>query len=66
MVLLLIATFGLVWSMNRHLKKLPESFDRDDPGPDRPPTRERVESPGTDATAKAANPAQEPGGQPTG
>jgi len=28
-VLLLIATFLLVWSMNRHLRKLPESFDDD-------------------------------------
>ena len=27
-MLLLIATFLLVWSMNRHLRKLPESFDR--------------------------------------
>jgi hypothetical protein len=27
LVVLLIATFALVWSMNRHLKKLPESFD---------------------------------------
>jgi hypothetical protein len=27
LVVLLIATFVLVWSMNRHLKKLPESFD---------------------------------------
>jgi hypothetical protein len=27
LVVLLIATFFLVWSMNRHLKKLPESFD---------------------------------------
>ena len=26
-VLLLIATFFLVWSMNRQLKKVPESFD---------------------------------------
>ncbi len=26
-VILLICVFGLVWSMNRHLKKLPESFD---------------------------------------
>ena len=26
-VLLLIATFLLVWSMNRHLRKLPKSFD---------------------------------------
>jgi hypothetical protein len=29
-VLLLIGTFLLVWSMNRHLRKLPESFDHDD------------------------------------
>ena len=34
-VLLLIGTFLLVWSMNRHLRKLPESFDRDNPEPDR-------------------------------
>jgi hypothetical protein len=33
-VLLLVATCFLVWSMNRHLKKLPESFDRDNPEPD--------------------------------
>lgn len=26
-VLLLIATCALVWSMNRHLKKLPKTFD---------------------------------------
>ncbi len=26
-VLLLIATCALVWSMNRHLKRLPETFD---------------------------------------
>jgi F0F1-type ATP synthase assembly protein I len=26
-VLLLIGTFALVWSMNRHLRKLPESFE---------------------------------------
>ena len=29
-VLLLIGTFLLVRSMNRHLKRLPESFDRDE------------------------------------
>jgi len=29
-VLLLIGTFLLVWSMNRHLRKLPKSFDRSD------------------------------------
>ena len=33
-VLLLVGTFLLVWSMNRHLRKLPESFDRENPGPD--------------------------------
>jgi hypothetical protein len=33
-VLLLIGTFALVWSMNRHLKRLPESFDPDHPEPD--------------------------------
>jgi hypothetical protein len=27
LVLLLLGTFGLVWSMNRHLRKLPKSFD---------------------------------------
>ncbi len=66
-VLLLIGTFGLVWSMNRHLKNLPESFDRDDPGPDQSAdegTAGTVQGP--DATAKEAKPTQEPGGQPTG
>lgn len=33
-VLLIIGTFLLVWSMNRHLKRLPERFDRDHPEPD--------------------------------
>lgn len=33
-VLLLIGTFLLVWSMNRHLKRLPESFDPEHPEPD--------------------------------
>ena len=33
-VLLLIATVFLVRSMNRHLRKLPDSFDPQDPGPD--------------------------------
>jgi hypothetical protein len=33
-VFLLIGTFLLVWSMNRHLKRLPKSFDRDNPEPD--------------------------------
>ena len=29
-VLLLICTFLLVWSMNKHLRKLPKSFDNED------------------------------------
>jgi hypothetical protein len=33
-VLLMVATFGLVWSMNKQLKKLPESFDQEHPEPD--------------------------------
>ncbi|MCZ8377579.1 hypothetical protein O6P37_01750 [Mycobacterium sp. CPCC 205372] len=33
-VLLLIGTFALVWSMNKHLKRLPESFDPEHPEPD--------------------------------
>jgi hypothetical protein len=33
-VLLLIGTVLLVRSMNRHLKRLPESFDRKNPEPD--------------------------------
>ena len=33
-VILMICTFALVWSMNRHLKRLPESFDPQHPEPD--------------------------------
>jgi hypothetical protein len=33
-ILLLIGTFVLVWSMNRRLKRLPQSFDREDREPD--------------------------------
>jgi hypothetical protein len=33
-VLLMIGTFALIWSMNRHLRKLPERFDRKHPEPD--------------------------------
>ncbi|CAN5794437.1 hypothetical protein BH09ACT7_BH09ACT7_38330 [soil metagenome] len=33
-VILLIGTVALVWSMNKHLKKLPESFDPEHPEPD--------------------------------
>lgn len=34
LVLLLVGTFLLVWSMNRHLNRLPESFDPEHPEPD--------------------------------
>jgi hypothetical protein len=33
-VLLLIGTILLIRSMNKHLRKVPESFDRDHPEPD--------------------------------
>ena len=33
-VLLLAGTALLIWSMNKHLKKLPESFDAEHPEPD--------------------------------
>ena len=52
-VLLLIGTFLLVWSMNRHLRRLPKSFDNDaDPAPI--------------ADADADGPTRGPGDQPTG
>lgn len=44
-VLLLLGTFGLVWSMNRQLKKVPASFDPDHPEPD------QAADPGTPAGA---------------
>ena len=31
-VLLMIGTFALIWSMNRHLRKLPERFNRKQSG----------------------------------
>ncbi|GAC85903.1 hypothetical protein [Gordonia paraffinivorans] len=44
-LLLLIGTGFLIWSMNRQLKKLPESFDTDHPEPD------QAFDEGTDAVA---------------
>jgi hypothetical protein len=60
-VILLICTFALVWSMNRHLKKLPESFD---PPPSEPLDGEVVgaakdEVAGSESDVK---PPHEPGG----
>jgi hypothetical protein len=54
-VILLICTFLLVWSMNRHLKKLPESFDRDHPEPD------QAVDDGTDRAAGDGDSRREPG-----
>ncbi len=64
-VLLLIGTFALVWSMNRHLRRLPESFDRDTPeGPDAAGDRVHGTA-GTDPDPTKGNPAdgteREPG-----
>ena len=39
-VLLLIGTFALVWSMNRHLRKLPKSLDSEPEQPTEDPKRE--------------------------
>jgi hypothetical protein len=43
-VLLMIGTFVLIRSMNRHLKKVPESFDRDKPEPDQAADEGTVEA----------------------
>lgn len=53
-VVLLIATFLLVWSMNKHLKRLPESFDREHPEPD-----QAIDDGTTDPT-DAGSPRREP------
>jgi len=58
-VLLLIGTFLLVWSMNRHLRKLPESFDRDNPRPDRGADEESAV---VDPDLTTEDPKREPGG----
>jgi hypothetical protein len=45
-VILLIGTFLLVWSMNRHLKRLPPSFDPENPEPDQAVDEGTVSEPG--------------------
>ncbi|RDH78142.1 hypothetical protein DVS77_12395 [Mycolicibacterium moriokaense] len=49
-VLLLLGTFLLVRSMNRRLKRLPTSFDREDSEPEQPVSDETAE-PGPDTKA---------------
>jgi hypothetical protein len=56
-VLLLIGTFLLVRSMNRHLGKLPESFDPDTKQPD-----QAVGEGGVDPSAAGNGSADEPTG----
>jgi hypothetical protein len=58
-VLLLLGTFLLIRSMNRHLKKLPDSFDRDNPGPDQAVDEGTVE---VDKPADRNGTAHEPDG----
>jgi hypothetical protein len=58
-VLLLIGTFLLVWSMNRHLRKLPESFDRDNPEQDQDAEDGTVEE---DPSPDNGSPRRAPGG----
>jgi hypothetical protein len=56
-VLLLIATFFLIRSMNRHLNKLPESFDPENPEQDQAADEGTVE---LDRPADPNEPTREP------
>jgi hypothetical protein len=60
-VLLLIGTFALIWSMNRHLKKLPDSFDRENPEPDQAADDGTVALP-AEPTPENEDSRREPGG----
>ncbi len=60
-VLLMIGTFALIWSMNRHLKKLPERFDREHPEPDQAADDGTVGQPG-DSSPDNESSHHEPGG----
>ncbi|HEY7054511.1 MAG TPA: hypothetical protein VH496_20595 [Mycobacterium sp.] len=59
-VLLLIGTFALIWSMNRHLKKLPERFGRTQSEPDQIADH-ATEEPPSDAPPDDENSRHEPG-----
>jgi len=62
-VLLLIATFLLVWSMNRHLRKLPKSFDRDRAAPGKAHDEGLDQGiVGADPDSTTEDPTREPGG----
>ncbi len=63
-VLLLIGTFLLVWSMNRHLKKLPETFADD---AEHPASGGAAADDGPAETpARPADSAGDPAGPPNG
>lgn len=62
-VLLLIATLFLLRSMNRQLKKVPKTFDREHPEPDQA-ADEGTDTAGEDrpnGSARAPGPGDEPG-----
>jgi hypothetical protein len=62
-VLLLVGTIALVWSMNKHLKKLPESFDPEHPEPDQAVDDGTVDvEPPTEQKSASNGAAPEPGG----
>ena len=58
-ILLFIGTVLLVWSMNKQLKKLPESFDPEHPEPDQAVDDGTVEIDGAEAVP---DPRSDPGG----
>jgi hypothetical protein len=60
-VLLGIGTFALIWSMNRHMKKLPERFDREHPEPDQAADDGTVDEP-ADPAPDSKEPRHDPGG----
>jgi hypothetical protein len=60
-VLLLIGVFILVWSMNRHLKKLPKTFDTDAEPAETAQTGDADGAPAAPVDAPE-KPAHEPGG----
>ena len=62
-VLLLFGVFALVWSMNRHLKKIPATFDVLDSAEGATDDRPEADGAGSDtADADTPTPPHEPGG----
>ena len=59
-ILLFIGTVALVWSMNKQLKKLPESFDPEHPEPDQAVDDGTVEVGQTDLPADPGAPDRAP------